>query len=184
MTSHAIAIAAGLVSLLEVEGHHHLAIQQALAVVGQAVNPVKVVGSSQIQALYAGMPGVRSPGTGLNAFRAPGNPADPYIYVNEESAIYRTAVEKPSPLALLALAATLVHEHVHDTDSDLAAYRVQSDFVRSRLSSLPRQQRQAGRAYLERLDAKAQALAYAVHRQRMLIAAGRVAAARARASRS
>ena len=177
-------LAAGLVSLLVVEGHHHPAIQQALAVVGQTVNPIRVVGSAQIRELYAGRAGVSPPGPGLNAFRAPGNPADPHIYVNEDSAIYRTAVEKPSPLALLTLAATLVHEQVHNTDAELAAYRLQADFVRSRLPRLPWRQREAGRAYLERLDGKAQALAYAVHRHRMLTAAGRVAAARARASKS
>jgi hypothetical protein len=109
---------------------------------------------------------------------------DPHIYVNGDSAIYRTAAKKPSPLSLLMLAATLVHEQVHNSDGELAASRVQADFVRSRLHSLPWWQRQAAREYLIRLDGKARALAYAVHRQRTITAAGRAAAARARASRS
>jgi hypothetical protein len=99
------------------------------------------------------------------AFAArPGDPSDANIYVNEASAVYASAVRKPSALALLKLAATLVHEQVHNTDGEFAAYRLQSDFVRSRLTSIPGQQRDEAHAYVQGLDARAFARQFGIHR--------------------
>ncbi len=158
-------------------------IEQAIVVLGQTVNPVRVVGATQIHELYARMAAARRQPHELNAFRALGGAADPQIYVNRDSAVFRTAARKPSALAILKLAATLAHEQVHNTDGELAAYRLQADFVRSKLESLPRSQREDARAYLQGLEAKVQALSYIT--QRRLAASVKTAgAARVRASKS
>jgi hypothetical protein len=95
----------------------------------------------------------------LHAFRAPGDLSDPHIYVNAESAVYREALSKPSAVNTLKLAATLVHEQVHNTDREFAAYRLQSDFVRSRLKGLPSRQAEAAARFMENVEARARALA-------------------------
>lgn len=138
--------------------HEDPAIQQALIVLGQAVNPIRVAGPTQIRELYARTPGVGAPMAGLDAFRAPGDMNDPNIYVNGGSVVYRSAAPKPSAFALVKLAATLVHEQVHNTDGDLAAYRLQADFVRSRLKSVPRREQEEARLYVRRLDVRARTL--------------------------
>lgn len=139
--------------------HDDPVIQQALAIVGQPVNPVAVADPEEIRLLYARLPGIGAPPRGLDAFRAPGDASDPQIYVNRNSPIYRRAAAAPSILAVLKLAATLVHEQVHNTDGESAACRLQADFVRSRMSGVPWRQRAEARHYLEGLDARARALA-------------------------
>jgi hypothetical protein len=139
-------------------------IPAALAVLGQRVNPVRVAGAEEIRAIY-GKGGVAPP-AGLNAFRAPYHANDPAIYVNGDSELYRRAARTLSPLVLLQLAATLLHEQVHNTDGEAAAYRLQSDFVRDRLQHLPGRVREDARRYIERLDARANAHAWVAERLR------------------
>jgi hypothetical protein len=93
----------------------------------------------------------------MNAFRVRGGTIGATIHVNGESAVYRNAARKPTAIALLKLAATLVHEQVHRADGDHAAYRLQSDFVRSRLGGLPRDQQEEARRYIVSLDTRAAA---------------------------
>lgn len=143
-------------------------IEQAIVVLGQTVNPVRVVGATQIRELYTRMAAASRQPHELNAFRVLAGAADPRIYVNRDSAVFRTAARKPSALAILKLAGTLAHEQVHNTDGEFAASRLQADFVRSKLESLPRPQREDARAYLQGLEAKVQALSYI--RQRRLAA--------------
>ncbi len=137
--------------------HDDPVIQQALNVIGQPVNPVKVVGAREIREIYARVR-AGAPPAGLNAFRATGDASDPSIYVNRDSLVYKDAARTSSVFGLLKLAATLVHEQVHNTDGEFAAYRLQSDFVRSRLSSLPPRQQEEARRYLQGLDARANGL--------------------------
>jgi len=65
----------------------------------------------------------------------------------------------------LKLAATLVHEQVHNTDGEFAAYRLQSDFVRSRLKGLPSRHAEAAARFLENVEARARALARVEQRE-------------------
>lgn len=130
-------------------------IQKALAVLARPVNPVRVVAPSEIRQIYGRVAAV--PPSGLIAFRAPGDRTDATIYVNSDSDVYRSASRKASGLALLTLAATLVHEQVHDTDGEAAAYRRQSDFVRDRLKDLPWRDREAAWRHVRELDARADA---------------------------
>jgi hypothetical protein len=139
-------------------------IRHALRLLGQSLNPVRVLGEAQIREMYARIPGVVLRSAGLNAFRAPGTPNDPYIYVNGESVVYKRASKQPSALAVLMLAATLAHEQVHNTDGEAAAYRLQSDFVRSQQGSVPARQQDELRQYLQTIDARAWALARAGRR--------------------
>ena len=139
---------------------NHTAVRQAIMVLGQNVNPVKVLDAEQINDIYARAAAAPPHLLELTAFRARGVVTDPHIYVNRESAIYRAAINKPSALTILKLAATLAHEQVHNTDGELAAYRLQADFVLSKLESVPRRHRKEACAYLQSLEAKAQAIAY------------------------
>jgi hypothetical protein len=138
--------------------HEDVAVRQALVMLGQPVNPVRVVTSDRIRELYW-RTGMGDPPPGLHAFRAPGDMSDPHIYVNADSTVYREAVSKPSAVNMLKLAASLVHEQVHNTDREFAAYRLQSDFVRSRLKSLPPHQGEAAARFMEIVEAAARALA-------------------------
>jgi hypothetical protein len=60
---------------------------------------------------------------------------------------------------LLKLAATLVHEQVHNTDGEFAAYCIQADFVRSRVQGVSWRQREPVLLYVQGLDARARAFA-------------------------
>jgi hypothetical protein len=135
------------------------AIGRALALIGQPMNPVVIVDAEQARRMYGRLAGAGEPPADLNAFRAPGDPADPRIYVVRSSRVYRDALRRGNALAVLKLAATLVHERVHDTDGEAAAYRLQSDFVRSRLHMLSPAQRRHGWHYVQALDWRAAALA-------------------------
>lgn len=147
----------------EVERHTDHAdpvIRRALLLVGQPLHPIRVVWPTEIRLMYA-HGGAGTPRRGLEAFRAPGAAHDPHIYVNADGTVYRNASRKPSPLTLLMLAATLVHEQVHNTDREFAAYRLQADFVWHRLSDVPRRERDAARRYHELIAMRARALAMA-----------------------
>ena len=133
--------------------HNDPVIHLALAVIGQPVDPVELISSPEIGAIFTRLQ-AGAPPTGLNAFRPRVGSLEP-IYVNRDSAVYRSAAGRRSALALLQLAATIVHEQVHNSDGEHAAYRVQSDFVRSRLHSLPARQQAQARQYLRALDSRA-----------------------------
>jgi len=134
-------------------------IRQALAVLGQPVSPIEVVTFEQAQEIYRRTPGARpltaQLSEGLRAFRVV---RDHRIFVNRDSTDFKDVERRPTPLGLLKLAAILVHEQVHATDGEYAASRLQADFVRSRLHSLPRRERAKGRLYLRDLEARTTAL--------------------------
>jgi hypothetical protein len=145
--------------------HTDPAIQRALLVIGQPISPVKLVSVEEIREIYHRL-GAAPPPSGLNAFRVIADGADRRIHVNRDSDLYRRAARNPSPVDILRLAATLVHEQVHDTDGEHAAYRVQADFVRSRLMDLPHRHREEARRYLQQLDERANARGHAERRLR------------------
>lgn len=136
-------------------------IGHAARALSQAVNDVRVLSPSQVRHVYDGAGG-GAPPAGLVAFRIKG---DPVIYVNAGSEVYRDAAHRPSAFHLLRLAATLMHEQVHDTDGEAAAYRRQADFVRSRIEELPAAQRARARAYWRVLDVRAISFAKATAAQ-------------------
>lgn len=106
------------------------AIRSALEIVGQQLNPVRVIGPDAIQKHYAGRDEVPSPD--MVAFRMP---QDPYIYVNSESKQYNKA--KKNKAARVALAGSLVHEQIHNTDGEEAARRKEADFLESKMRDVP-----------------------------------------------
>jgi hypothetical protein len=128
------------------------------------VNDIRVLSTGQVREIFH-RAGGGAPPAGLIAFRIKG---DPLIYVHAESEVYRSAADRPSPFHLLRLAATLVHEQVHDSDGEPAAYRRQADFVRSRLPELPADQRARAHIYWHALEVRAisMAKASAAHRRR------------------
>lgn len=136
--------------------HADPAIQRALAMLGEPVGSIRVVNREQAREIYRRW-NAGDPSPGLSAFRVRGGTIGATIHVNGDSAVYRDAAAKPTAIALLKLAATLVHEQVHHTDGDHAAYRLQSDFVRSRLNALPRNQQAEARRYIRSLDTRAAA---------------------------
>jgi hypothetical protein len=124
------------------------------------VNDVSLLSTPQVREIFR-RAGGGAPPAGLIAFRIKD---DPLIYINAESEVYRSAVRSPSPFHLLRLAATLVHEQVHDTDGESAAYRRQADFVRSRLAELPADQRARAHTYWHALEVRAISMAKAAAR--------------------
>ena len=80
--------------------------------------------------------------------------------------MYQAASRKLSPFTVVKLAAALAHEQVHHTDDEPAAYRLQSDFVRSRLNGLPWRQKEDARRHLAELEARARASAWVDWRRR------------------
>lgn len=139
--------------------HDDPVIRQALRLLGQPVNPVKLVGTQELRAIYRGWGSFLQPPRGLVAVRGADRACNPHIYVNRDARVYQAAVAKPSPINLLKLAATLAHEQVHNSDGEYAAYRLQSDFVRSRVGGLPWRYRDEAGRYLRELDERARAFA-------------------------
>ncbi len=137
-------------------------VDEALRLLPQPLNAVRVVSPEQVRALYSRTEGVAPP-VGLNAFRIPD---DPKIYVNAESEVYRDATRDRSAFHLLRLAATLLHEQVHETDDEYAARRLQADFVRSRLAALPPAQRASAERYWRTLEARTVSLGLAERKSR------------------
>jgi hypothetical protein len=144
--------------------HSDPVIQRALVLVGQPLNPIRVAGPRLIQRLYSRVTEALPPPT-LQAFRS-GDPRDPLIYVYGRSAVYDDAAYQQTLLADLKLAAVLVHEHVHNTDREPAALRMEADFFRSQLRRVAHHRWLAARRYLGRLDGKAKAFAEAERRMR------------------
>ena len=149
----------------ETATHDDPVIQRALLMVGQPISPVHVVSIQEIREIYRRL-GAGPPPAGLNAFRVIAEGEDARIHVNRDSDLYRRAARNPSPFDLLRLAATLIHEQVHGTDGEYDAYRVQADFVRSRLMDLPRRHRDEARRYLDKLDERAKTRGHAERRLR------------------
>ncbi len=141
--------------------HDDPVIRRALMVLGRSVGPIMVLDALKIRDVYSRIPGAGVPPDGLNAFRISG---DPNIYVNRESLVYQSAARKPSAFTVVRLAATLLHERVHDTEGESGAYRAQSDFVGSRLNGVPWREQELIRQYWRGLDDKARALAHAEKR--------------------
>lgn len=139
-------------------------IGDAMRALSQPVNEVRVLSPSQVREMFV-RAGGGAPPAGLVAFRIKG---DPVIYVDAGSEVYWEAARRPSPFHLLRLAATLMHEQVHDTDGEAAAYRRQADYVRSPLDELPASERSRARAYWRVLEVRAIsfAKATAAHRRR------------------
>jgi len=136
-------------------------VRHALHLLGPSTDEVIVLAAHQVRSLYARM-GTTVP-AGLTAFRIPG--ASP-IYVNATSPVYADAAHDASPFNVLRLAATLLHERIHETDDEFAASRLQADFVRSRLPFLPRSERERAERYWRRLETRALMLALAERRLR------------------
>jgi hypothetical protein len=134
--------------------HADAVIHHALRVLGQPINPIRVIGAEEIAEIYS-TGGIEDPPPGLLAFRSPGDATDPTIYVNRASEVYLRATRKASPLNVLKLAATLAHEQVHNTDGEMAAYRLQADFVRGRIEDVSWREKEDASRYLAELDARA-----------------------------
>ena len=137
-------------------------VHEALQLLPQSLNDARLLSPAQVREVYSRTQGVLPP-AGLNAFRIPD---DPNIYVNAESEVYRDAARNRSAFHLLRLAATLLHEQVHETDDEYAARRLQADFVRSRLDALPPAQRASADRYWRTLEARAVSLGLAERRSR------------------
>lgn len=140
-------------------------VRQALAILAQPVSPIELVTREEAQEIYRRTPGARALtpelAEGLKAFRVA---HDHRIFVNRDSALFREVARRPTPLALLKLAAILAHEEVHGSDGEYAASRLQADFVRSRLHTLPRRERTDARLHLRDLEARTTALARGARR--------------------
>ena len=89
-------------------------VHEALQLLPQSLNDARLLSPAQVREIYSRTQGVLPP-AGLNAFRIPD---DPNIYVNAESEVYRDAARNRSAFHLLRLAATLLHEQVHETDDE------------------------------------------------------------------
>jgi len=117
--------------------HGDPAINRALQIVGQPINPVRVVGLDEIAELYKRMgdTGATDPKrrSQISGFRAPG---DPTIYVSRESKEYKRASNEKDLPGHMLLAALLAHEDTHGPalDDEVAAKQKERDFLIDRLS--------------------------------------------------
>ena len=116
--------------------HEDPAVQRALNLVNDDLNPVKLTTPQEAAGIYKRTT-LHTPSENMIAFRAPSS-SDPNIYVNKASEQYKRAVNKPNDkLAQLLLAASLVHEQTHDIEgSEYAPRRLEADFLRSRRKDL------------------------------------------------
>ena len=137
-------------------------VANAVRILPQAITNVRVLSALQVRQIYSRVAGAVPP-AGLNAFRIQG---DPNIYFNAESEVYRDAARAGTAFHLLRLAGTLLHEQIHETDGEYAARRLQADFVRSRLQTLPSSQRERANRYWSTLEARAISLARAERARR------------------
>jgi hypothetical protein len=135
---------------------------RAVLLVAPPADDVRVLSSRQVQEIYLREAGTTPP-VGLNAFRLQN---DPKIYVNAESKVYKQSESRPGEFHALRLAATILHERVHETDGEYAARRRQADFVRSQLRFLPSSQRRDADRYWRTLEGRALSLAIAEGRLR------------------
>lgn len=143
-------------------------VREALRILAQPLNPVRVLSAPEVREIYRRTTGALPP-AGLNAFRITG---DRNIYVNAESEVYSHAARKRTAFDLLRLAATLLHEQVHETDGEYAARRLQADFVRSRLNVFSSSQRVHAESYWRTLEVRALSIAL-TERRRLSVSAKR-----------
>lgn len=145
--------------------HDDPVIQRALALVGQPLNPVRVVGVPEIEAIYqesepgaVGSEGARKRLGFVKGFRRPGDHdrKDPNIYINKDNPAYKDARNAKNEWANLALAAILTHEQIHNTESgaegERAARIKEADFIRSKMDRLSRGGKEHAKERLRYLD--------------------------------
>ena len=147
--------------IMPVPGAWHVdpVVEGAAWVLSQPPMAIRVLSPSEIRDVFDRANG-GAPPAGLIAFRIKG---DPVIYLNAQSAVYLDAAQRPSAFHRLRLAATLMHEQIHETDGEDAAYRRQADFVKSRLDELPADQRHRAHAYWRVLELRAISFAKALN---------------------
>lgn len=139
-------------------------IQQALDILGQRVNPIKVVEPADYDSIN--LPKALQPSTakavGFRVWR--GKRPDEPIYVNRQSNTYQNALNRQSPADALMLASTLAHEQTHETEhgdiGEGAAMRKQADFIQSRMPDLLKNEDDYRRIqhYLRQINARANKL--------------------------
>lgn len=143
--------------------HEDAVIQRAMSLLGQPVNPVQVVSQSDVEAIYREAAPERVKNRqdeirlwGVGGFRRPNDEEDPNIYINKNHELYRRAKDKGDNLGNLLMAATLAHEQTHNTEhgneGERAARRIESDFLRSRIDTLPSHDRREALERLRMLD--------------------------------
>lgn len=159
--AHALLLLVPFPGALAGPSHVDPAVGSALRALSQPVNDVRVLSRPEVRELFE-RAGGGVPPAGLIAFRLKG---DSTTYINAASEVYRDAAHRPSPFHLLRLAATLLHERMHDTHGEDEAYRRQADFVRSRLDSLPRTEWKRAHAYWRTLEVRAISMARAMRRR-------------------
>lgn len=156
----------------EVKRTQHVdpAIQRALVLVGQQLNPVEVVDAKLLKEHYQTFrhdldaTHLEWAAQNIAAFRYP-QMSDPRIFVNAGAKLYRDAAKRPrNPVARLNLARTLVHEQIHNTEWDddegeYAAKRKEADWYREQLTRarLSHRDSQAAQEELKVLETRAQA---------------------------
>ena len=145
--------------------HEDPVIQRALKLLGQAINPIKVVGHGEVENIYREAAPQRMKTKadkerlwGVAGFRRPYDTEmeDPNIYINKNHERYGNAKQKRDILAQMQLAGTLVHEQIHNTEvgeaGEGAARRKEADWFRSQIDKLPKWQQPKARELLHNLD--------------------------------
>lgn len=142
--------------------HGDPVIQRALGVLGQPINPVKVVDFETAIGMYPeGGRQLSKQGLqqrrdgGLGGFRNPADKNDPNLYITSSSREYKAAQNDKDDGAVAILAGMLVHEQTHNTDGESAAYRKESDFLRSKLDKIKPANREAVKKRIAMLDSLA-----------------------------
>ena len=145
--------------------HEDPVIERALTELGQPLNRIAVISADDIRRIYA-RAGAGWPSPRLDAFRSPLDPGDPTIYVSRESPAYQATARTRSAFDLLKLTAILVHEQVHNTDIESAAYRLAGGLHPQSTAKAPGPGTGQGPAVPWSLEAKAFALAWAGRQSR------------------
>ncbi len=117
------------------------AIQRALDMLNQPLNPISVVDFDTAMKLYQqhgdtlSPVGVENRRKGLEGFRVP---KDPQVYVSNSSPLYKQAArEKNNQAATALLAGVLVHEQTHGLEGpEFAPKQKEMDFLISQLERI------------------------------------------------
>lgn len=139
--------------------HTDPTIQRALTLLAQPVNPVRLVTPNDYDAI--GLPKPLHPFTSKQSgFRVRrGETADPDIFINKDSPLYKAAQNTQNQIAATVLASTIAHEQTHSTEhgsvGERAAQRIQADWLRTQVGNLPPRERDRLWAYIRELDAGA-----------------------------
>lgn len=135
--------------------HQDPAIQRALTMLNQPMNPVHTVTKDDYARL--GIPARAERAVGFRV-QQPGQPMDDRLFVNKHSDEYDIAQDPRNALASMMLAGVLAHEQTHTTEKDeYAPMRLEADFIRSKLPTLSGKQREVGEMYLQEVERMAQA---------------------------